>query len=179
MPTAVQVYDFEGVMEQVIAAVFISNGMKCLTPKTATTELQKFRPRFEVVFKVGSAQPKGPQGQRILSADGTLIQRDVAYKGEFAVEVITNSQETDKTVHTQYRATARYLMPMLPMLVNGTGITDNNQNLVALFNHRINFVTETGTSLMFRNTDGTWSSSIVFAIDFAIQATAIQNLTLN
>jgi hypothetical protein len=176
MPTALQVYDFEGVFERAIAAVFKSNGFVCATPLTIT-KLQKHRPRFEVVFKTGSSQPKGPSGQRQI--DSSNVARDVAWKGEFAVSIVTNTQETDKIVQANYRATCRYLMPTLGFYINGGSLTDDNDNLVSLQNHKINFVTETSTSLVFANQDGYWTTNLGYAIDFSIQSYAIQNLTLS
>ena len=169
------VYDFEGVFEPVIAAVFIAAGITCATPETIT-KFQQARPRIEIMMRTGGAKPKGSQGQRII-VDTLGNIRDAAYSGELNVSVITNASEADKVTHAQYRAYVRALMMSLPLAINNTSITQPVGNpVVGLTNHRLNFITHTGDTWTIKNSDGYWQTNMTFAIDFSIQSNALQTL---
>lgn len=158
------VYNMEPQFEAAIAAALTAGGLKACTPATVK-DFQTERPRYEVVFKVGSSQPKGNVGQRWIMPQ-TMIQRDVAWKGEFSVICVTDSEQDSKDSMGYFRAILRYLQPLLPKLANG----------IALPYHNINFVTETGTAPTYQPEDGLWMSSIMYAIDFSINSSALDLL---
>lgn len=163
-PNILDVYDMEPQLEAAIASVLTAGGLKACTPLTVK-DFQTERPRYEVVFKVGSSHPKGSTGQRQLMPQ-TQIQRDVAWRGEFSVICVTDSEQDSKQSMGYFRAKLRYLQPLLPILSNG----------VLLPYHNIQFVTETGTTPTYSPEDGLWLSSIMYAIDFSINNSALKLL---
>lgn len=161
------VYDFEGAFEPACASVFIAEGLTCATPATIT-QFQSARPRIELIFRTGSAVPRGTSGQRVI-VDGLGNIRDCAYEGELSVTVITNASETNKVEHSQYRAMVRALAMNLPLSINGPD--------GPLVNHKWNFITHKGDSWTIQNQDGNWQTSMSFDVKFSINSNAFQLLT--
>lgn len=153
------VYDFENIIPNAVAVAPTLAGLNCATQSTIGT-LEKPRPRTEIIFKVGSETiPRRMIGPQMLNA---------AWSGMLSCSVITDSTETDKITQSQYVSQLRYLMPNIGASVNG----------VLLTKHKIQFVRETGTSLMIKTSEGYLQTSINFNVDFTIQAdalTALQN----
>ena len=169
------VYDFEGIFEPIVAAVFTSGGVACATPGTIT-KFQTVRPRIELMMRCGGAVPRGTSGQRVI-VDTLGNIRDAAYRGELNVTVITNAMESDKVVHTQLRAYVRALMMELPIAINNTTIAIPNASpVIGLTNHRLNFIQHTGDTWTIKNADGYWQTGMTFSIEFAIQSNALQTL---
>lgn len=159
------VYDFENAFNTAISTVLSDAETGGVTVRIPSDKrnFQQVRPRVEVAFKAGSANPKGSGGQRILVGG---IARDVAYKGSFAIIAIASSQEQSQQVIAQYLCKMRYLMPLFPSLCNGK----------LLLNHNINFITETGTVPTYKPEEGIWESGITFDIDFSINVSALKFL---
>lgn len=158
------VYDMEPQLEGAIAGALTDAGLKACTPLTVK-DFQTERPRYEVVFKVGTAHPKGPQGQRQLMPQ-TQTQRDVAWRGDFSVICVTDSEQASHAAMGAFRAKLRYYMPMLPKLANGKYLKF----------HNINFITETGTNPSYMPEDGIWLSSIMYSVDFSINNVGLKLL---
>jgi hypothetical protein len=170
------VYDFEGVFQPAIAAVFVLYGLTCATPSTIT-QFQSVRPRIELMMRYAGAIPKGQGGQRVI-IDTLGNVRDAAHRGELNITVLTDAGEADKVVHSQTRALVRAVAMSLPLLVNNTEIAqpNNAQSVAGLVNHKLNFIQHTGDTWQLKNADGYWQTGMTFAIEFSIQSTALQQL---
>lgn len=151
------VYDFENIIADAVA---IAPALAHLNPATQNTVslLQKPRPRTEILFKInGEVVPRRMIGPKMLNG---------AYKGTLVCVVITGTDTDDKKVHTSYVTQLRFLMPNIGPSLNGTILT----------NHCLQFIRETGTTLLIKNDEGYLQTSINFDVDFTIQSNALNAL---
>lgn len=171
-PNIASIYDFERIFETAFAAVMASYSLTAATPDTIAS-FQEKRPRVEIVVKAGQAIDRGNGGaMKFLQnySDASFppitLLAHAAYSGTAAFTVVTNSKESDKAMHAQYRSAIRFLLDTIQPRINGAGTPGG------LVNHCLQFTRPTNTSLIFADKEGFWRSSLEYEIQFSIQDNA-------
>lgn len=157
--SAINIYDFESPIEHSIAAGLAAAGLTVGSPTefyllgTLSTEesFQKTRPRVEVVFRSGAEKKS-----YAVMTDGTL--RNASWLGTLTCYIVSG---TNIVSHRNYRAQVRNVLALL----RNTANTD-------LDYHKLQNITETGTSVDYKPEDGYYASTITFQVDFGIDAGA-------
>lgn len=156
MSAVADIYDWERVIAQAAATVFIDAGLQAFTVYSDPA-FQKIRPRVEAIFKpTGEVTPK----REAIMPDGT--RRASAFKGELTLHAITDADAPGKNSHGEYRAQVRSICANLGALINAG----------ALVKHKVQWMIEGATSHGIRTQDGFEQSTISFAVDFSVQGDA-------
>jgi hypothetical protein len=185
MPTAQQlqaVFDFDSAIEGAAAALLCAQQLKAVTP-ASESKFQQVRPRVECIFVTGPAKPVSPEGNMIAFPAPGLppnVTVNPNYQGQLQISTVTDAAEAAKTLHFQYRAIVRYTMALFRYLtrpqLNPDGSPQPVQPKGTLTNHVIQFVTEAGTTPLYKAEDGYWKSAIHFDVRFSIHNAALQAL---
>jgi len=153
MSAETDIYDVEGAIEAAAKALF-PDQVKVYTPG-GDVELQKVRPRFEVIAVLGAWT-----GKRLTAAVGatTLVQtRECAWEFKLQVEVIT---ESAIKVHREYVAKGRAIMARFCPAVNG----------VSLLNHQIMHPVATlSSSPTYKDADGFYRTTLTYSGKVSVQ----------
>ena len=150
---AEELYDFEKIVPAAVKAMFNANNLTASTIDD-DPELQKARPRVDVVFKVlGEATPK----RLAVLDDGS--KRTSCFRGELKLHVITGADIAGKSHHSTYRSLVRALVGGLQDSLNGS----------YLARHKIQFVTSGNEETGIRTQDGFQQTTFPFVVDISIQ----------
>ena len=147
------IYDFETPIEQAFATLLKAAELNVLTPSDTPT-MQSARPRVDLAFQVGSAK----RSYHIVST----VLRNASWQGHLTLQLITNPAV--KPMHRAYRAEIRNVM------AQWASITMNCHKLQGCY--------ESSTTPTFKTDDGYEVSTLVYTIDFGIDAGAWAELTL-
>lgn len=154
-----KVYDFEGVLEEAFAAVFMANELVTRSSED-DPEFQTERPRIEVFVFVGeSVGPLFPhaEGKLVVGNDKGSEQQ---YDASCQIRVIT---EPDKLIHRAMRSTVRFICRTMV----------NRINYTYLPYHSVDMFKSSGTSYDFKpQEDGYYMSILTYQFKFSIQANA-------
>lgn len=167
------IYDFEKLFPVALAAVFTAAGLTAGT-STDTSDFQLARPRVEFTFTSQGAQFKGNNGATLAipsfqydpAFQPVAVLVPIAYRGSAVATIVTNSAEADKAIHAQYRIMTRFIMDTLGPRINN----------ITLPNHKVQFVTPSGTVTGFDKEKGYWLTGMTFDVDFSIQPSAFASL---
>lgn len=146
-----QIYDFEGSFERPIRDLFASAGITAVTRYEAATELQKVRPRVEILFVTGT------EAETFHIIDG--IRRNCAWNGTLTIAVITDHDERKET-HAAFRSQVRYICSR----IRHTLFDDN-----AMPFHAVNRFVGQQSTYTFDAENGVSTTTIPFAVHFNIR----------
>ncbi len=156
------IYDFEGIVEGAISAVFIDGGVTALT-SISDPELQKERPRVEVVYSHGAGMNRfvmvTSDGSPAIADDPYPFRRESAWRGSLKIDVIT---EANPVAHRAFRSKVRSMMANIWTAVNETHLP----------NHKLQFASDGGTTPTYDSTKGFYVSSLLYNTDLSVQADA-------
>lgn len=178
MSVITNIYDPASKIEDAIASIFTSNSLTPSIPRTAA-ELQKTRPRVEIIFDVGAEK----QSYHTFD-DGTM--RNATWFGQLRLRIIGNTATSGSgsgvTSFREIQATVAYLMSSMVVTLN-TGIYTNNfGDHVAgdayLDYHKVQRITGTAFAPQYKFEDGWLASDPVFAFEFGVDQGAWTELGL-
>jgi hypothetical protein len=149
-------------MFEFILAAAVQSALQALNIISYTAfvspELQKHRPRVEVFFTPGAGQ------KRFIKVNG--VPRETSWKGQYRLDCITAA---DNLIHGAYVVAVRAKMH---------GIADAVNETQPMALHKVQpFFHDAGTSPVTKPEEGSFSSTLLFSIDFSIQANAWALLT--
>lgn len=153
------IYDLEQALEKAIAAVYESNQIAAYTSQTAP-ELQKKRPRVEIVATIGAGQ-----GQFITHPQYRGVECETAWAVAFTIRAITAA---GVEVHNAFRTQARYLAHTLRGVINDGAYMKN---------HYLNSCMDSGTSPTYEPQQGDYQTDLTFTGGLSVQRNAWQLLT--
>ena len=169
------VYDFEGIFEGAAQSLFGTLGFTSVDEDgnisdplipADVTELQRDRPRLEIVFKDNGSILNSSSGSAILDpvyGQTFGLVRAAAYEGEMHFTIAANSTETDKATIRKWRAALRWYAEQMPIRMQ-EGLTTLS----------LRSVKESGCTNLYKNSDGYWSCGIVYSVRFSIKPDALQ-----
>lgn len=182
-PTAEQIasiYDFQGILELALKTLFTLREVKAftsqMTPSTGDPaadqalidegwdilDFQKDRPRVEIIFTPGAGQ--GQFRATTIAGLEKQVSIDTSFKGQFRLDVFTLP---DIAVHKAFVTAVRFIMHTQLLTLNGT----------TLLRHRIQpDLMDAGTTPITKAEQGTFSTTLLFDVDFSIQDDAWEQL---
>lgn len=147
-----KLYMFEFIFPEAVRLVLKDREITAHT-NFVPPELQKERPRAEIIFIPGS----GRNIWALINGE----KRECAWSGQFLLHIITAA---DEAIHARYVTKLRSLMHGIGTLVNNTP---------PMQFHKIQeFFRDAGTSEKIQPEDGAYQTSLAYDIDFSIQANA-------
>ena len=156
------IYDFKGILEPAIARLFVIGGIKTAVWSQTAPDFLSAIPRVELAVTVGASQNRWAQVQ-----PGVLL--NYAWDASLKVRAITAADTTGKGVHELYRSRIFYIGEM-------SGYLSNGQDL-GLPNHKIAWpLAGTGTSDVFKTSDGYEYSDQMFSFKFSVNPAMLQTL---
>lgn len=162
----VDIYDFENILPKAVASVFSAAGLTVYTA-ASNPELQKTRPRVEVIFKLGTAfSPPVIDPATVVNGAGLNSGRNMGWNGTLNIHAITDADAPGKLVHAQYRAMVRAIAGGLMGQINGNNLPF----------HKLQNLQEESQTHGIREADGYEQSTITFSAAFTIQFGAWTNL---
>lgn len=165
------IYDFKNIFELAFGNVFVAAGLTVavssgiMTPAQPVPQPEDFQtivPRTELKFTAGA-------GTKAALSIVNGIRFNATFSGVLTVRAITNSNLDGKTVHATYRAQLAYMCGIMGSIVNGS--------IGGLTMHKVHEpITQTGTSDVFKTSDGFEWSEQNFNLDFSVLPSAFQTL---
>ena len=171
-------YDFEGVMEKALAALFTANDVKAFTSQwiaktgdkaaDAANEAAGFSlldwqldtPRVEIFFTPGAGA--GQFTNKVIG--GVEMPVETSWSGQYRLDLKTTA---DIRKHAAFRTLGRYLLHTQLLSVNG--------NALAL-HHIATFPKDAGTTPMMKGENGFFQTTFLYDIEFSIQDDAWDTL---
>ncbi len=169
MPAEVDIFDFEGVIADAVAKVFVDGGFTAANALTAQSdpEFQKRRPRAEIVFSLNGS--KSPIQYAVIKRTGkTDLLRNAAWIGTLDILALSEADIPGKRIHSQYRAKVRNFTQQLMDKINDG---------VALPYHKIQQVVEGNTRVSIKLDGGTQTSLLSFVVNFSVHSGAWAQLS--
>lgn len=155
-------YDFERVLEKATRAVFVAVEIKAFTtyavPKSGdsaiddqleTYDLQKDKPRAEIMFTPGAGQGHF----KLVNS----VERETCWKGQLRIDIVS---EDDMRIHSALRVKVRALMHGFRELVN---------SVEPMQYHKVQFCADAGSTPALQIQEGELVTTMLFDIDFSVQ----------
>ena|SRR6266481_214590 len=151
------VLDFENLIPDAIAQVFIANGFTADNARTVQSdpEAQKVRPRIDIWFKVNGAYLPVQEAQLFQE-----LSLNSAYKGTLTLYVISAADAPGKLVHSTFRAKVRALSARMPYLVNGIYLTKHKMHPPMV---------DGDTAVSLKTQDDLQQTTLNYGVNFSIQ----------
>ncbi len=156
-----QCYDIEGAVESALKSFFTSQEIAAYTTNDIA-ELQKTRPRVEVVLQLGNENGHN-------SAIAPYYRPDT-FSASLLIGVVTNAKDdnTGTVEHAQFRARVRNAMAKARTLLKADA--DGDDTLLPY--HGILDIVESGTSPAYEPQDGHYISRINYSLIINIRPDA-------
>jgi len=141
------IYNFEDALESGFKALLEAQELTCLVPNDEPAH-QLHRPRVELFVQVGGEMEHYHPPQL----------KPSAYEATLTATIVSNTKpgEVGTQEHSQYRALVRATMAA-------------SRSNIALENHELMDIVETGTAPSYEGQDGYYESSISYSIKFSIK----------
>lgn len=145
-----KVYMFEFIFPEALRLVFAAMDLTAYT-NFVPPQLQKERPRAEIIFIPGA-------GKGVINP---ASQRESAWSGNFKVDLIT---APDIALHAAYVSKVRSRLGNIVPEINAVPPMEN---------HAIAYpLRDGGTSAAYASERGDFMTTLIYELDFSIQATA-------
>lgn len=164
--TELETYDFETILETAIVTVLTAANITNVS-SDSDPQFQTERPRTNVMIQVGgTASP-----WRMLQPNDKAIGYIGAYTAQLELTMITGTNEAGKSAHKAYRSRIRHVMEPILFLpaING----------IEVLAHKIQKLTPSGTSPVYKDDDGYQTSKLAYSIDFSLQNIDFNSITQN
>ncbi len=150
-----QIYMLEFILPESARQVMIANEITAYTD-FVPPELQKERPRVEIMFMVG-------QGKGMFPRPVNGIPVEVAWMGSFQFILIT---EANMATHSRFVSKVRALMHRIGPMIN---------NVQPMQNHKLQpFSIDAGTSSTFKSEEGFYQTALGLNVNISVQDNAWQ-----